>query len=168
MWHLSHFCYISSSTSDPHYACWNVSWSEAMYHRLVPSTLIARLPALPTALSGMSQMSWETFENLAKWETPSVLVLARIHLRRHCVFSVRNIDLLIAISQILAQYILQTAMKTTTQDCHTSRIGRSAEVQCNFFLACSQTYAKPCIMRNYRIPTKSRYSNRNRLSIIKS
>ena len=191
MWHLSHFCYISLGTSDPHYACWNVSQSEAMYHRFVPSTPIARLPALLTALLGMSQMSWETSENSVKWETPSVPVLARIHLRRHCVFttygiivlppskkttkylallwetmylhalleanpalyldelqthlpSVRNINPLIAtISRILAQYKqtwkqLHKHWLREASDCHTSRIGRSVEVQCNFFFGMSK------------------------------
>jgi hypothetical protein len=31
-------------------------------------------------------------------------------------------------------------------DCHMSRIGRSAEIRRGFFFACSQTYAKGCII----------------------
>jgi len=45
------------------------------------------------------------------------------------------------VKSLLQNYSEASRSQLLISDCHTSRIGRSAEVQCNFFLACSQTYS---------------------------
>ena len=62
---------------------------------IMSSHFVSRwVPSVTPLIISAVKMSWETCENLAKWETPSVRILARIHLRRHCVFTIYGVVIL--------------------------------------------------------------------------